>query len=442
MFSRSQSGPGGLSINTNQANSLPAPSASQPPASGSLFGSLQKDKPSTSLFGSSLSNSQPQQATSLFGSVNPQAAQGSTANAGGGLFGTANMSQQQSGQPATTSLFGNAGTQSQNQQGGGLFGSLGQNQTQQKPQTNSLFGDLNKPKESQSIWDPSTQAHVPAQRQSQQPSVFATSIGQYTQHQKTVPGVRVNLSELRPTTRFPDLHEQLQSLIENIDVFIQQQMKFQQECAALNPSIDKQCSEIPGDVEVCTKALDTMQQALENDAAAISQAKTLTKGDVANAKLSFTAVENMAVPQQYQATNVWALPMASRGAGPSLLADEERKDGEGGANLVSFFSAQADEISKSLDNYRKHIFEVEAYLKGIEGNTMQQMQQLSFTQGHDNQTKSAEDQVRELAAVFKEFENGIISVAGKVGGVRENVQEVVLEEPRSATGRGGRFGPR
>ncbi|KAL8638417.1 MAG: hypothetical protein Q9228_004428 [Teloschistes exilis] len=346
------------------------------------------------------------------------------------------MSQQQSSQPASTSLFGNTGTQAQNQQGGGLFGSLGQNQNQQKPQTSSLFGEMNKPKANQSIWDSSTQPYNPAQTQSQQPSVFATSIGQYTQHQKTVPGVRVNLSELRPTTRFADLHEQLQSVIENIDIFIQQQMKFQQECAALNPSIDKQCSEIPSDVEICTKALDTMQQALENDAAAISQAKTLTKGDAANAKLSFTAVENMAIPQQYQATNVWALPLASRGAGPSLLADEEAKDGGGSANLVSFFSAQADEISKSLDNYRKNIIEVEAYLKGIEGNTVQQMQQLSFTQGPDNQRKGAEDQVRELAAVFKEFEHGIINVASKVGGVRENVQEVVLE-----VGRSGRFGP-
>ncbi|KAL8689547.1 MAG: hypothetical protein Q9218_004808 [Villophora microphyllina] len=441
MFGRSQSGPGGLSINTNQANSLSAPSTSQPPASGSLFGSLQKDKSSTNLFGSSLSISQPQQSTSLFGSANTQAALGSTSDTGGGLFGATNMGQQQSSQPATTNSFGNTGTQSQNQQGGGLFGSLGPNQNQQKPQTSSLFGELNKPKENQSLWGSSTQAQNSNQQQSQQPSMLATSIGQYTQQQKTVPGVRVNVSELRPTTRFTDLHEQLQSVIENIDVFIQQQMKFQQECAALNPSIDEQCSQIPGDVEICTKALDTMQHALENDAGAISQAKTLTKGDVANAKLSFTALENMAVPQHYQATNVWALPLASRDAGPSLLADEESKDGEGSASLVSFFLTQAGVMSESLDNYNKNIIEVEAYLKGIEVNAIQQIQRLSFTQNHHSQRKSAEDQIRELAAVFKEFENGIINVAGKVGGVREIVQEVVLDQPRIALGKSGQFAP-
>lgn len=246
-------------------------------------------------------------------------------------------------------------------------------------------------------------------------------------------------NELRPTTRFTDLHEQLQTIIENIDVFIQQQMKFQQECAALNPSIDEHCGQIPGDVEVCTRALDTMQHAMENDAAAISQVKKLTKGDVANAKLSFTAIENLAVPQQYQATNVWALPVASRDTGLSLLDDEDGKEGSDSVSLISYFSSQADDMSKSLDGYRKSVAEVEAYLKGIEASTIQQMQQLSFAQDQDGRRNSADDQVRELVAVFKEFENGIINVAGKVGGVREQVLEAVLGDPGNSHGRSGRL---
>ncbi|KAL8782310.1 MAG: hypothetical protein Q9213_005504 [Squamulea squamosa] len=452
MFGRSQSGPGGLSINTNQANSLSAPSTSQPPASGGLFGSsLQKDKPFSNLFGASLSNSQPQQSSSLFGSTNPQSTQsaglfgstpssqaqpgtstsnptgglfGSTLNpqqqAGGGLFGN----QQQSSQPAT-SLFGNVNTQSQpttslfgtmnvqpsSQQGGGLFGSLGQGQNQSKPQTLSVFNNLN------------------------------PSIGQYTQRQQPVPGVRVTTSELRPTTRFTDLHEQLQTLVENIDGFIQQQMKFQQECAAMNQGLDENCNQMPDDVEFCTKALDTMQHALENDAQAISQAKALTKADVTNAKLSFAAIENMSVPQQYQAVNLWALPSISRDAAPSLLDDEVATEGKGSTSLVSFFSAQADEMSKSLDNYKSSIVDVENYLKGIETNTVTQMQQLLLTRGQDGQGKSAEDQVRELAAVLKDFGNGIINVAGKVGGVREKLQEAVLDDQRSYNGSNRRLAP-
>ncbi|KAL8732527.1 MAG: hypothetical protein Q9166_002741 [cf. Caloplaca sp. 2 TL-2023] len=360
----------------------------------------------------------------------------------GGLFG----SQQQSNQPSTslfgntntqpapsTSLFGNTNAQTQLQPGGGLFGSLGQNQNQPKPQTSSLFGGLNS--------SSSNQAQNQAQQPNQQLSLFATSIGQYTQRQQPVPGVRVTTSELRPTTRFTDLHEQLQTLIENIDAFIQQQMKFQQECAAMNHGLDQHCCQLPDDVEFCTKALDTMQHALENDAEAISQAKALTKEDVTNAKLSFTTIENMTVPQQYQATNLWALPSISQHVAPSLLDDEDTREGDGSTNLVSFFSTQADGMSKSLDSYKKNVAEVENYLKGIEANTVTKMQQLLFTRGEDGQGKSAEDQVRELAAVLKDFENGIINVAGKVGGVRENVQEVVLDGYGGSTGRNRRLAP-
>ncbi|KAL8698845.1 MAG: hypothetical protein Q9224_001668 [Gallowayella concinna] len=476
MFGRSQNGPGGLSINTNQANSLSAPSTSQPPASGGLLGSsVQRDKPSTSLFGSSLSTSQPQQSNSLFGSTNPQPSQStglfgsstapqpqqgtgtsgtSMANQGGGLFGSSTMGpQQQSGgglfglpqqsnQPATSlfgntntqpqptiSVFGSTNAQPQAQQGGGLFASLGQNQNQAKPQTSSLFGAPNQGSSNQ----PPNQAL--------QPSLFATSIGQYTQRQQPVPGVRVTTSELRPTTRFTDLHEQLQTLIENVDGFIQQQMKFQQECTALNSGLDEDCAQIPNDVELCGKALDTMQHALENDAEAISQAKALTQGDVTNAKLSFTTIENMTVPQQYQATNLWGLPSISRASAPTLLDDRDVTEGDGSTSLVSFFSTQVDHMSKSLDNYKRNVAEVEGYLKGVETHSMTRMQQLYLTRGHDGQGKSAEDQVRELAAVLKEFENGIINVAGKVGGVREKVLEVILDDHGSYDGINRRFAP-
>ncbi|KAL8816888.1 MAG: hypothetical protein Q9223_004173 [Gallowayella weberi] len=275
--------------------------------------------------------------------------------------------------------------------------------------------------------------------QAPQPSLFATSIGQYTQRQQPVPGVRVTTSELRPTTRFTDLHEQLQTLIENIDGFIQQQVKFQQECAALNSGLDQDCAQIPDDVELCAKALDTMQHALENDAGTISQAKALTKGDVTNAKLSFMTIENMTVPQQYQATNLWGLPSISKASAPTLLDDQDITEGDGSTSLVSFFSTQADDMSKSLDNYKKHVAEVENYLKGAEANSVARMQQLYLTRGPDGQGKSAEDQVRELAAVLKEFENGIINVAGKVGGVREKVQEVVLDDHGIYNGRNRRF---
>jgi len=38
--------------------------------------------------------------------------------------------------------------------------------------------------------------------------------------------------------------------------------------------------------------------------------------------------------------------------------------------------------------------------------------------------------------VLREFENGIITVAGKVGGVREDVQEILLKQQEPSARRG------
>ena len=272
-------------------------------------------------------------------------------------------------------------------------------------------------------------------QQSQPPSVFSTSIGQYSQQQQTVPGVRVSVNELRPTTRFTDLNEELQRLIENIDNFILRQVNFYEQGEGPIAELESYSS-MPGDVEYCTKTLETMQDALANDAEAIAHAKALVKTDVANAKLSFKVVQHLKTPPQYQPTSLWRGPDLSQAAAP-VLSDDDRLGPTN--NLVSYFSQEADNMSKTLEGYKRSIAEVETYLKGVEINTVHQMQQMAFTQGQDGRPKSAEDQVRELAAVLREFENGILGVAGKVGGTREKVQEVMLGNFRSSNSRTRRF---
>lgn len=83
-------------------------------------------------------------------------------------------------------------------------------------------------------------------------------------------------------------------------------------------------------------------------------------------------------------------------------------------------------MSQTLNKYKANIAEVETYLRGLEVNLGHQVQQIAFTRGRDGRVKNADDQVRELAAVLREFEAGILGVAGKVGGAREKVQELIL----------------
>ena len=255
--------------------------------------------------------------------------------------------------------------------------------------------------------------------------LFPSQIGQYTQQQQTVPGVRiVDVNQLRSTTRFNDLHEDLQKVIEQVDNFILGQIRCQEECAQHTDDIDQKCHQMPPDVDYCTKALDTMHQALENDADSIAVAKGLVKVDVADAKLVFKTIQSLKMPQQLHQGALWNTIGISQSGGPSFL--EEEAEVGASRNIIEYFSKQADEMTKTLDAYKRNIGQVEAYLKDIESNTMKQVEQTMFNRGQDIGEKSAEEQVRQLAAVLRDFEHGITGVAKRLGGTRDKVQEIML----------------
>ncbi|KAL8822680.1 MAG: hypothetical protein Q9191_006587 [Dirinaria sp. TL-2023a] len=466
--SRTQSGPGGLSINTSSANALGANSSSQPPKSGGLFGSLQQQQqPKSTGFGSSNPAVQ-STGNTLFGTANTNSGGGlfgptttTSQSQGSGLFGTAGTTQgggllgtpstaaqpQQSNNIFGAGLSGAQGSSNQQNQGtglsgslsaqsnsvigntqnqsGGLFGSLGQMQNQaSQARSSGIFGNPSSQQKPTPLFcyvkaygsSGSTITQPQAQTQTQPqapsaPSIFTSSIGQLSQQQQTVPGVRVSVNELRPTTRFNDLHEELQKIIENIDNFVLDQMRFQSECETAIKDVEDASRPVPNEVENCQTALDAVQQALENDAQAIDEVKKLSNADASNAKLSFNAVATLRLPQQFQRSTAWYAPGTSHLTAPSLIDD----DVEGApTSLLSYFSNQADELTKTLNSHKGRMSEVQAYLDGLEVSMVNRMQQLIFAHGEEGGSKSVEDQVKELAAVLREMESGISGVAGKI----------------------------
>ncbi|MCJ1283239.1 hypothetical protein MMC26_002567 [Xylographa opegraphella] len=443
---RSQSGPGGLSINTGSANAFNA-NATKAPMSGGTFGTTKPintfgfatnatSAPSvggisgtSGTFGTQLQQqvSAAQGGSSLFASQ--QQPQGDGAPGGGSIFGMGNQQQQQGNNSiGGANLFGSNPAQTQSLNNG-----------LQQQGASSLLEGFNKP----SIFGTAQSQYMGQQRPNlisqnsnmsvsqQQKSIFSTSIGQYSQAQQTIPGVRINLSELRSTTRFNDLHDDLQKIIENVDKFILNQIYLSEQCDGTMPKVESAVAFIPEDVEFCARRLETLQQVLENDAAAIETGRELVGKDAADARLSFKVIQNLRIPPQFQHANLWNQPQPPQNIG-SVLQDGNTEE-SGSADLVSYFSHQADEMTRTLGTFESHIAEVETYLSGLEASTVQQMQRLQFTKNRDGGQRSADDQVRELAAVLREFEGGILGVAGKVGGVRETVQEAMLGEgtPRS-----------
>jgi nucleoporin p58/p45 len=220
---------------------------------------------------------------------------------------------------------------------------------------------------------------------------------------------------------------------------------------------------LPNDTELLTHRLTTLNSALENDALAISQVRELTASDAADARLSFRAVDNLKLPPQYHhhpaagggsSSLHWNSNATSAGAPSSTSAAAADLPGQASASalgvdddspkdLVSYFSARASAMANALDNYTRTVAAIESHLRGIEARTAQQTQQLLMQQSQasgrgymngmggregrkDGEGSLADEKVRELAAVLRDFEKGIFGVAGKIGGAREGVTELVL----------------
>lgn len=305
--------------------------------------------------------------------------------------------------------------------GGGL-GSTTQNQ--QQPQTqqqqNSTFPTLN---------------------QNQGGGLFGStlsgglSMGQSTNQQQTVPGVRIDVSQLRGTTRFNDLHDDLQKQIKLFDDVIQQQIRLKNDCDAIMPAHNNQLAQVPHDVEFVRRKRIGVENAQDSDAQAISIVQKLIKVDAEHAKLSFKAIDNLKLPPQYHSTGVWS-------GNPAANDNRNQENGDADAqDIVSFFNQTADELASTLSTYQKHIVEIEQHLRSVEANSAQQINALVAKR---NGTSTGQEDARsELIAVLNDFEKGMIAVASKVGGAREGLQGLQLDgfgESRNGQRNGRRNG--
>lgn len=266
-----------------------------------------------------------------------------------------------------------------------------------------------------------------SQNQPQAQSSFlggGLSLGQTNnQNQQTVPGVRIDLTNLRGTTRFNDLHEDLQKEISKLDDIIQGQIKLRNDCEAIVSSHDSQLAHIPNDVGLMSRKLVGVESAILEDVKAIFTVRELIKTDAAHAKLSFAAIDNLKLPPQYHNTGMW-----------STKASENRSQsdsGEDAEDIVGLFSKTADELSATLAKYQTSITEIEQHLRGLEASSAQQIN--SFVAKRRGGYGSTEDPIAELAAALREFEQSILGVAGKVGGAREGMQNLQLGEFAAST---------
>ncbi|KAK8060772.1 hypothetical protein PG996_010702, partial [Apiospora saccharicola] len=413
-------------------SSTPAPAAGS-----SLFGNTQANQTSTtgsSLFGNAASstpktgggmfgaapanNTQPQQQTSsLFGATNNNAAQPAQQQqqtGGGGLFGGLGNTQQQQQQPQQ---------QAQQSTGGGLFGALGgaqqqQQQPQQQQSSGGLFGNSSfaKPAQPASSFMNQSQARPGFGSTMQQPAMPGLTMGQ-SQSQTTQPGVRIDVSEVRGTTRFNDLHEDLQKQITEVDRMIQNFMTQKDELDAFMPGHGEMLQHVPDDVKFVDRKYGGVRSALEADAEVIESVRNTVQHDTESAKLSFRAVDNLKLPQQYHTGGLWSGRQQSSGT-----ANNE-SDGQ---DLVNFFSKTADDMQSQLNGYEGNLTEIEMHMHGVQDNVMARLQRMMASK--NGGATAMDEELASLGAVLREFEMSILRSAGVIGHAREGMTRLQLGE--------------
>ncbi|KAK3943209.1 hypothetical protein QBC46DRAFT_377815 [Diplogelasinospora grovesii] len=481
-LARSASGPGGLSINTGSANLFGSNTTQGTTGGGGLFGGATAAQPTQtggSLFGGATTQ-QPQQGGGLFGTTNTTNSQTSQPQQAGGLFGQPAAGTQPAQQTGGGGLFGNttaASTQPQQQTGGLLGSNLMQNQQQlpslfgasttnttqqqQPAQTGGLFGSTTtQPQPATQAGGLFGQQQPPQQQQQSNTGGMATGTGggllggslfgglgqstqqpqntqntsnsllQSTQQQNVVPGVRIDVSNIRSTTRFNDLQEDLQKKIAMLDESIQKCIRDKEALDAFMPAHGEQIAAIGPDVSFVTRKSEGAQGALAEDVMAVNQLREMVKTDADNARLSFKAIDNLKLPTQYHQAGLWSRgaggQQTASGSGGTMDSDTESTN----SDLISFFSKTADEMEDMMKRYERNLGEIEVHLHGVQANMMEQLQRAA-AQSRKNasaQQGGVDERVVELAAVLRDFEESILQVAGVVGGVREGMTELQLKD--------------
>jgi nucleoporin p58/p45 len=290
-------------------------------------------------------------------------------------------------------LFANTNNQPQQAQTAtpSLFGSTQQTQQPQQQQ-NTLFGGMN------------TQNRAP---------LGGSMLGGGAQQP-----VQMTIESMRGTTRFNDLHPDLQNVIQQFDEGIQRKINFCNQIRESLPATERDIATVAPDVAYIENSLSTVETGLDNDSTNIAYLKDLVKKDAADASLSFRAIENQRLPAQFHyRNNANYTPSSAKNPGNSALDDD---DPTKPVDLMSYFNRRTDDLGSTLQVYQRQIREIEAHLRTMEAGTVEKAQQLTGNRS------APRDQRRELVEALKAIEGAILESAKKVGQVRDEVTKQTL----------------
>jgi nucleoporin p58/p45 len=255
------------------------------------------------------------------------------------------------------------------------------------------------------------------QQQTTTPSLFGSTQQPQQQQQNSLFG-GMTLDSIRGTTRFNDLHPELQTLIQQFDQGIQRKINYCNQIRETLPSSEKDIATIAPDVAYIETFLSTVETGLDNDSTNIAHLKDVVKKDAADATLSFRAIENQRLPAQFHYRNSANLTASSAKVPTASALDDD--DSTKPVDLMNYFDRRTDDLGRTLHVYQHQIREIEAHLRTMEAGTVEKAQQLTGSRS------APRDQRRELVEALKAIEIAILDSAKKVGQVRDEVTKQTL----------------
>jgi nucleoporin p58/p45 len=244
----------------------------------------------------------------------------------------------------------------------------------------------------------------------------------------TVGAAKIDLDNLRPTTRFEDCVDQVKQEMEAIDKMIQEQEKLARDIEAFLPVHGEDVNSIAPDVTFITDKADDVEQALAADAQGVEAQRRNTEKDHKDVERCQRIITNLALPQGYQYSGMNSAYGSMYGQQRPQQPPANREEASNyDTDLIgNYFVPMAVELQKTMDSYASNLSEIESHMRVIESSAVAQAQQLAQRKAGVGGHTNGDATVRELADTLRGFEESILGVAGVVGECRDGVNDLVL----------------
>jgi nucleoporin p58/p45 len=213
--------------------------------------------------------------------------------------------------------------------------------------------------------------------------------------------VTIDVSNIKGTTRFNDLHEDIQKQIQQIDELIQQEgIRNKEAIDAALPQHGEQIGRIPEDTSFIERKCEGVSAVHKSDVFAIQEARQHVKKDWDHAQL------------------------VAKGINMEKFAPSERfSPSDADADLTSQLTRlHLEEVvaqEQRCDDLGKHV--------NLVGTHMENLAENVTVYGRRRKGQSSDLRLAELSAVLREFEAQIRCAAAEVESAREAMTELQLK---------------